>query len=59
MPGHITLLIFDHTEEGYQLCARKKADKTIFARENADKTWSVESDGGKNESLRAKYCLAG
>ena len=35
------VLAFQNSEQGYQLVVKKSCDSAIYAKENADKSWSV------------------
>ena len=60
-PGLLSkpVLAFKNSEQGYQLVVKKSCDSAIYAKENADKSWSVHSNGGwvdlDHGSLRASY----
>jgi len=52
-----TLLVFKMTEDGYRLVAKKDCNGAPYAMENADKTWSVQTDDKQwveHDSLHAK-----
>ena len=60
-PGLLSkpVLAFKNSEQGYQLVVKKSCDSAIYAKENADKSWSVHSNGEwvylDNGSLCASY----